>query len=204
MTKDKAPFFRRKLSGLEILVGVAVVAYLAYGKWKELPGALPAEPARMASGPRPAAAVGPRFCDGYRELLRELSQGTMQVKINDYGSRSNDKFNCTAEDINTGRSVQLAGHREADPAKAAEAERQLLVQLKYRLEAEPALGPGGTRAFTEKPFASTGPAVVYLGQSATHRVQVRLARSVESAPVLSDAEMAKAREAAAMLLRDLK
>jgi hypothetical protein len=192
---DKPPgLFTGKLSGWQILVAVAVVGYLLYGKWSEL---------NQPPAPAPASAAAPHLCDSYRQTLRELTQGTSRMEVKNHGGPDAPLFVCTAEDMESGRSAALGARRDGDPAQRVVAQRKLFETDRYQVSAEPALGAEGFGAFESRPAESPHTVVVYLGHSRTHAVEVRLSRLKASVPDLSEDEKRQVREVAVRLVREL-
>ena len=197
-------FFTGNLSGWQIFIGLAVAAYLTYGKWQEM---------REKSAPVSVLAVPPAgvsyegaVCVEYREGLRKLVHGSASTVFRGGVKQDRDLFGCNAEDA-TGsrRAATLSARRVADPALSiAEYSREFKPPANFQMTAEPDLGPGGFQAIGSYLKSGGKEYLAYFGQTPTHVVEVSLAKGQSSDPELSDEERKMAKALTLSLMQSLR
>ncbi|TWO70797.1 hypothetical protein FN976_14735 [Caenimonas sedimenti] len=204
--KKPEGLFTGQISGWQILVAVAVVGFLLYGKWQDMAKAENKSAANVPQAQAKAgAAPGPNICDGYRALLQPLIQGGPQTVFKGGGSKQDaNVFGCTATDASRGRIAMLAVRRNPDAETEVAKYRKLFDAIKtLRVADEPGLGRIGFSTLgSEAGDGAEG--LGYYGHSQAMLFEAKVAQLKPSDPALTDAEKRGVRELAERLLRDLK
>lgn len=213
--EDGKGLFTGNLSGWQIFLGIAVAAYLTYGKWQEMKAkdAPPQRPAASAAASNPAPAIPPRgvsyegpLCKEYREGLRALVQGSANTVFRGGVKEDRDRFGCNAEDAGGNRRIATLGAvRAVDTAKGmAEYSAEFKKGERFQMAAEPGLGSAGFYAIGSHVKAGDKDYLLYFGHTATHIVSVSLAKGESADPEFSDAERKAAKDLALRLMQDFK